>query len=68
MTELERRIEDGIHYIHIPNHYSSQHKVNNAYSRTSKDGVPYSQGVFCGYRYTNEEYGRLKSADPAVED
>mmetsp|Transcript_19663 Transcript_19663/g.48341 ORF Transcript_19663/g.48341 Transcript_19663/m.48341 type:complete len:138 (+) Transcript_19663:141-554(+) len=67
MSELERRIEDGIHYEHIPNHYSQNH--GNPYSRTaSKDGVPYSQGVFVGYRMTEEEYGRLKSADPTIQD
>ncbi|KAL3939726.1 MAG: hypothetical protein SGBAC_005591 [Bacillariaceae sp.] len=66
MTELERRIEDGIHYEHIPNQHSQHH--GKAYSRTaSKDGMPYSQGVFCGYRYTDEEYGRLKSASPSIE-
>ena len=69
MTELERRIEDGVNYEHIPNHYASQYHANNGYHRTSsEDGTPYSHGVFCGYRYTDEEYGRLKSADPTVED
>ncbi|CAJ1954530.1 unnamed protein product [Cylindrotheca closterium] len=65
MTELERRIEDGINYEHLPNQRSQHH--GNTYSRTAtKDDIPYSQGVFCGYRYTDEEYCRLKSAEPTM--
>ena len=75
MTELERRIEDGIHYEHIPSYYSSpsdeyinnkrrtSSSTNNVDTTTTHDDDASSRGVFCGYRYSQEEYNRLKSAE-----
>ena len=80
MTELERRIEDGIHYEHIPSYYSSpsdeyisnkrrstrtsSSSTNNVGTTTTHDDDDASsRGVFCGYRYSQEEYNRLKSAE-----
>jgi hypothetical protein len=56
MTELERRIEDGVNYDHFD-------YTNARDGRAECDG-PTVQGVFCGYRYTDDEYDRLKSAHP----
>jgi hypothetical protein len=66
MTELERRIEDGVNYNHIPNSKKKQKKNRHAYQRVAPD-VPSARGVFCGYRVTDEEYYRLKSANPKLE-
>ena len=77
MTELERRLEDGIHYEHIPNHYqqsygASQHawqqqqrrkRKNTVSDKTSEEDAPSTRAVFCGYRYTEDEYNRLKAAE-----
>jgi hypothetical protein len=72
MTELERRIEDGVHYEHIPNlhhHLSKQeripgHRTKATIPRDNNDGdLPQVRAVFCGYRYTQDDYNRLQSAD-----
>ena len=66
MTELERRIEDGLNYEHIPLDKSKYDSVGNV--RTEKhqtESIPSARGVFAGYRFTQEEYDRLKSADPS---
>jgi hypothetical protein len=76
MTELERRVEDGIHYEHILSYYSSpsDEYTNRKRSTTRTEGSnknnvdvtdddASTQGVFCGYRYSQEEYNRLKSAE-----
>ncbi|KAG7353518.1 hypothetical protein IV203_002873 [Nitzschia inconspicua] len=78
MTELERRIEDGIHYEHIQNHYyhhSTNHLQQTKFRRhdtstgatdddaKSSAASVAAKAVFCGYRYTEDEYNRLKSAD-----
>ena len=67
MTELERRLEDGVNYEHIvdpPHRASSQHtsKLNGSTKRF--DNIPTARAIFCGYKATQEEYSRLKSADP----
>jgi hypothetical protein len=56
MSELERRIEDGVNfeYISTANHRQQAHE----------EDIPCARGVFVGYRFTDEEYKRLKSADP----
>lgn len=66
MSELERRIEDGVSYEHIPQPLYKRKKDRSRQTRTaSMDNIPSTQGVFCGYRYTEIEYDRLKSADPS---
>jgi hypothetical protein len=66
MSELERRVEDGVNYEHLPSHYYKRKNNRSSHPRTaSKDGIPFTQGVFCGYRYFDNEYNRLKSADPS---
>jgi hypothetical protein len=74
LTELERRINDGIHYEHIPNlqnrfQGSKQGRIpdNRSYGTTiagdHDDGdLAQVQSIFCGYRFTEDEYNRLQSA------
>eukprot|EP00536_Pseudo-nitzschia_multiseries_P008156 jgi/Psemu1/287617/fgenesh1_pg.203_\ len=70
MSELERRVEDGIHYEHIPNHYREAQqmpgchpKAKRILSEEEEDDAPGVRAVFCAYRYSEEDYNRLKSAD-----
>jgi len=65
MTELERRIEDGIHYEHIVNTHVSQDGLPRSKRLQEDDDndIPRHRGVFAGYRFSEEEYNRLKSAD-----
>lgn len=72
MTELERRIEDGVNYEHIPSqrkqayhhrHHRQHHVADGGQGQVDNDGIPTARGVFCGYRFTQEEYNRLKSAN-----
>ena len=60
MSELDRRIEDGVHYEHEHCKFSQKQPREVA----PKEDIPVARGVFCGYRITPEEYNRLKSADP----
>jgi hypothetical protein len=65
MTELERRIEDGVNYDHFDFANAKRYLQNTS----KRDGRAESDattliGVFCGYRYTDDEYDRLKSAHP----
>jgi hypothetical protein len=60
MSELDRRIEDGVHYEH--DYCKSSQKQQRKFA--TKEEMPVARGIFCGYRCTPEEYGRLKSADP----
>ena len=67
MTELERRIEDGVNYEHIPRQgHKQNHDLQDSQNALmdDEDDTPTTQGIFCGYRHTPEEYERLKSADP----
>lgn len=82
MSELERRIEDGVHYEHLaPSSFGRQQRqdiagVTSRHSRTTfmgsdddgnghhDDSLPRARGIFCGYRYTQDDYNRLKSAHP----
>jgi hypothetical protein len=68
MTELERRLEDGVNYEHFvdrpPRWSSHQHVSRISDSGDSADEIPRTRGVFCGYKATEEEYNRLKSANP----
>ncbi len=65
MSELDRRIEDGIHYEHIPGRYESQRQYHKAkrIADTEEDDPEPVRAVFCAYRYSEEDYNRLKSAD-----
>mmetsp|Transcript_26598 Transcript_26598/g.57019 ORF Transcript_26598/g.57019 Transcript_26598/m.57019 type:complete len:167 (+) Transcript_26598:166-666(+) len=77
MSEMERRIEDGIHYEHVPNHYHQPQEPNKKRGRMpgchpkakrivdeEEDGPSNgARAVFCAYRYSDEDYNRLKSAD-----
>lgn len=56
LSELQRRIEDGAHYEHWP-------ETRKPPDSAAADS-PVCRGVFCGYRATEEERNRLKSADP----
>jgi len=64
MTELERRIEDGIHYEHNPSPVNYRQRYHQPTTAEPDDVIPSARGVFAGYRYTEDEYNRLKSADP----
>jgi hypothetical protein len=74
MSELERRIEDGIHYEHFPS--KAQHAQHRRHEKMpgchakaknvvdhEDDDSPRARAVFCGYRYTKDEYNRLKAAE-----
>ena len=96
ISELERRIEDGIHYEHFPDfeHMRQQARTARTARRRSGGGgsgrvdanqvdsttdhvnvngnvdgddanLESAQGVFVGFRVTEEEVDRLRSADPA---
>jgi hypothetical protein len=65
MTELDRRLEDGVNYEHMPSQAHKRRSGTKGYQDSSVDDeTPSARGVFCGYRCTSEEYDRLKSADP----
>ena len=75
MSELDRRIEDGIHYEHIPNRYESEYeheerrRMPGCHSKAKRiddndeDNSSRVRAVFCAYRYTAEDYNRMKSAN-----
>ena len=74
MSELERRIEDGIYYEHLPiiNQVQKKQQMPGCHSKAKRivdteedDDSPGVRAIFCGYRYTPEDYDRLKSADVA---
>ena len=72
-SELERRVEDGIHYEHFPemsdSYFGTQVRRKHKSSGPSNARVTDSgalRGVFCGMKGTKEEYERLRSA--SVED
>jgi hypothetical protein len=68
MTELDRRIEDGVNYEHMANNprHQRQNNPGNAHATPVEDDVSSVRGVFVGYRVSHEEYDRLKSADPGL--
>jgi hypothetical protein len=77
MSNLQRRIEDGVNYEHIPsaaNHHdeSQRHtRMPGCHSKAKRitenedDDSPGVRAVFCGYKYTQDDYNRLKAADVA---
>jgi len=64
-TELDRRVEDGFHYEHYFIANSWQQFQQEA---SSNDATPTVRGIFCGYRFTDEEHDRLRSAHAAADD
>jgi hypothetical protein len=71
MSELERRIEDGVNYEHDVDMSDSNFVAGRNYHQNAAAGRKpkgsnknNKRGVFCGYRATQEEIDRLKSADP----
>lgn len=64
VPELQRRIEDGIHYEHWRD--DETHSRGRVESWGDDEGEIEASlpGVFFGYRATPEDYVRLKSADP----
>ena len=65
VSELQRRIDEGTHYQHFEEDNGSRSANNTEQDGTNgvEDEVRH-RGVFCGYRTTQEEISRLKSADP----
>jgi hypothetical protein len=67
VSELQRRIDEGIHFEHWdesgggPGRHKRAHNFKAHRGPTSGVSV---KGVFFGYRVTKEEYSRLKSAHP----
>lgn len=61
-SELERRVEDGTRYEHeeLDDLFS---QYGNFKTIEVDDGIPTVHGIFCGYRYTHDDYQRLKSAN-----
>jgi hypothetical protein len=62
VSELQRRIDEGIYYEH-----DSDLAFKNIYQRSQegeKQDGPSNKGVFCGYKITPEETTRLRSANP----
>lgn len=57
VSELQRRIDEGIHYEHEERYFDVQEE-------TVFEEVTSVKGIFCGYRGTPEEKSRLKSAHP----
>jgi len=73
VSELQRRIDEGIHYQHdIDEHVGnpkSKRRNRNGGGAGAGAGAGGNKedsvdGVFCGYRVTVEEVSRLKSANP----
>jgi len=65
MSELERRIEDGVNFEYIrPAVNYRQQQQQRQQHELEEDDIPSARGVFVGYRFTDEEYKRLKSANP----
>jgi len=68
MSELERRLEDGVNYEHFSSSSDSNlaagRKRASTQRKNSASAGGTGRGVFCGYRSTQEEHDRLKSADP----
>lgn len=53
LSELERRIDEGINY------QKCREKEGDIHAHEDRH-----QGIFCGYKVTEEEVSRLKSANP----
>ena len=71
VSNLERRIEEGMNYHHDPFSYESirqsrknGRKINVGKQIMEEDDTTRVHGVFVGYRVTKEERERMKSAHP----
>uniref|UniRef100_A0A7S2US66 Uncharacterized protein n=1 Tax=Attheya septentrionalis TaxID=420275 RepID=A0A7S2US66_9STRA len=68
VSELQRRIDEGVHYEHWmefgSDQAASRRREANA-RRNEFDSTPHVSAVFCGYRSSKEEHSRLKSANPS---
>uniref|UniRef100_A0A7S3PYR1 Uncharacterized protein n=1 Tax=Chaetoceros debilis TaxID=122233 RepID=A0A7S3PYR1_9STRA len=60
VSELERRIEEGIHYQHLAEDEFEEHSDDTNNTPWNGNNV---NGVFVGYSVTPEERSRLKSAN-----
>jgi len=65
LSELERRIDEGINY-QCTNREKDRDCDGDGDTHFKRDLVEEDrhQGIFCGYKVTEEEAKRLKSADP----
>jgi len=61
ISELQRRIDEGVFYEHIPE-LSRESKLDN--EANEQDAERPMRAVFCGFRMTSEEKERLGSAHP----
>jgi hypothetical protein len=59
-SELERRVEDGMFYKHEDSTNHGHKKTNAA---NLHDNIPITHALWVGYRFTEEERLRLKSAN-----
>lgn len=72
VSNLERRIEEGMNYHHDPFSYESirqsrkhgRRRMNVGKQMMEDDDITRVHGVFVGYRVTKEERARMKSAHP----
>ena len=60
LSELQRRIDEGVHYEHWVEETDKPRRRRSTQAPANGS----VRGVFCGYRVTSEERTRLKSADP----
>ena len=68
-TELQQRITNGANYVHNNNNNSNGMDANKCYKNEKEEGrIPSVRAVFCGYRYTADDYHRLKTAAEEEED
>ena len=70
VSELDRRIDEGIHYQHYIDgeELQTQTPSNRRRGTGAAEDVSNIQsvkGIFCGIKSTQEEFSRLKSADPS---
>lgn len=67
LTELQRRIEDGVHYEHWPDDETfGDSRTHDVANEDEPERVV--EGVFFGYKVTKEDYDRLRSANPDDPD
>eukprot|EP00934_Nitzschia_sp_Nitz4_P008501 Nitzschia sp. Nitz4//scaffold20_size174350//26374//26769//NITZ4_002082-RA/size174350-processed-gene-0.87-mRNA-1//-1//CDS//3329541749//8491//frame0 len=59
LSELDRRIEDGVNYDHSVTLVGRELRQPRA---KKQDGIPAVEGIFVG-KFTEEDYKRLRSAD-----
>ena len=80
-TELERRVDDGSHYDHFRDFCcrdatknaatkdgGAHDKKPNREEEDDDPSTPTLPGIFCGYRFTEDERERLRSAHAVDND